>query len=95
MNLASILKMLGVKVPPEHIAAAEKLIPRLPELVGQVILRINDFGERQARIEKMQEENRLMLAEILQEVKLGRYDDSDTRPAGTGATQLLESASGV
>jgi hypothetical protein len=78
--------MLGVKVPPEHIAAAEKLIPQLPALASAVIQKVNEFGERQARIEAALERIEALYVN----------GDSDTRPAGTGATQsAIERAGGV
>lgn len=92
MNLVKILQMFGVNVKPEHIKAAEELIPKLPGLVEQTVSRIdsgmNNFDQRIKTLETRAEESRFLLAEILQEVRLGRHDDSDTRPAGAGATQL-------
>lgn len=90
--------MFGVKVLPEHIAAAENLIPKLPGLVNQAVTSINgamaNFDRRLKELESRDEQNRFLLAEILQEVHLGRYDDSDTRPAGTGATQRVIESGG-
>lgn len=98
MNLASILKMLGIKVPPEHIKAAEELIPKLPALVKGSVDAINStmgkFDERLKALEteaKWQREAMLHLLAKMNEVSLngGRNDSDggDTRPAGIGATQ--------
>jgi hypothetical protein len=80
MNLKSILKMFGVNVRPEHIAAAEELIPRIPSIVSGAVSSINatmkNFDERLARMEA-----------ALERLEHGNGSDDFTRPAGVGATQ--------
>lgn len=72
--------MLGVNVTPEHIKQAEDFIPKFPGLVKQAAASVDSFDVRLKSLEAI-------AAEILQEVRLGRHNDSDTRAAGTGATQ--------
>lgn len=81
MNLGAILKMLGIKVPPETVGQIEAILPRVPAIVQQTIASVNGalkvYDERLARIETLQ----LKILEKLDE------HNSDTRPAGIGGTQ--------
>ena len=108
MNLGLLLKMLGVKVTPEQIAAIEAIIPQIPGKIQQTINVINaalqNFDERLQILEDRQLkhrdwlENRLMILEYrLLEEYAGRNDGdegSDIRPAGIGATQRAIERSG-
>lgn len=93
MNLASILKMLGVKVAPEHIKAAEDIIPKLPGLVNQAVTSINGamqgFDGRLRAIETRLNAIQFGLERIEGNgQQFGNHSDGgDTYPAGSGGTQ--------
>jgi len=78
MNLATILKMLGVKIPPDKMAAIEAFIPQIPVKGQQVIDGVNfalkNFDERLRALEvEARWQRRAMLA-ILAEAKLEPID---------------------
>jgi hypothetical protein len=78
MNLATILKMLGVKIPPDKMAALEAFIPQIPMKGQQVIDGVNfalkNFDERLKALEvEARWQRRAMLA-ILSEAKLEPID---------------------
>ena len=77
MDLGTILKVLGVKIPPETIKQIEAMAPQIPGRVVQAIAVINSFDARLARMEEALERI---------EVYVGSSDDIN-RPAGVGATQ--------
>jgi hypothetical protein len=86
MNLGAILKMLGIKIPPETVKQIEDLIPKIPGIVQQGIITINAalrrYDDRLARIERTQ----LQILEALHE------RNSNHHPAGVGANgRALES----
>ena len=85
MNLSAILKMLGVRITPEQTVMIETIIPQIPAKAMAIIQAVNDFGERQKRLEENQAEMRRMLFTILEELS-GKYS-GDTRPAGIGLVQ--------
>jgi hypothetical protein len=90
MNLGAILKMLGIKVPPEVVGQIEAILPKLPAIIQQSIATINGalrtYDERLTNIEQTQ----LRILEELQNV------NSSERPAGIGATQrAFESGNGT
>lgn len=82
MNLGTVVKMLGIKVPPETVAQIEAIIPQLPARANQVIQVVNsslqNFDERLRALEAGQRE--------ILEVLHGRTDND--KPAGVGHTQL-------
>lgn len=88
MNLGSILKMMGVKVAPEHVAKAEEIIPQLPGLINRIVQTFNstikNFDDRLARIEA-----------ALLRIENGNNGSDDTRPAGVGATQRVIERNGT
>lgn len=86
MNLGAILKMLGIKIPPETLKQIEEMIPQVPRIVQQTIATVNFSLKSYDERLKVIEETQLKILEKLDE------RDSDTRPAGIGATQrALES----
>jgi len=109
MNLGLLLKMLGVKVTPEQIAAIEAIIPQIPGKIQQTINVVNaalqNFDERLRVLEDRQLkhrewlESRLLLLEfrILEEYARRNDGDngSDIRPAGIGATQRTIERTGI
>src|SRR5579864_1995667 len=103
MNLAFILKALGVKVSPEQVAAIEALIPQIPGKIQQTIEVINaalqNFDHRLMVLEteikwlkQTGETDRVMLARIL-EVCHGRDDsEGDYSSTEIGATERNRNA---
>lgn len=77
MNLGMLLKMLGVKISPEDLAKVEAIIPQIPARAQQLIAFANNLDARLKSVERKQ-------VEILEAL---HGSDSDTRPAGAGATQ--------
>ena len=63
MNLATILKMLGVKVSPETVAQLQVLIPQIPtkvnELINANMAAIKSFDSRLQKIENAVIERRV------------------------------------
>lgn len=41
MNITSILKILGVKIPPDKLAQIEALLPQIPEKANQIVSSVN------------------------------------------------------
>jgi len=88
INLASIVKLLGIKVPPEQIAEVEKIFPHVPGLVKHCIGRFNGYDQR---LQLLEAQNRIIL-EKLTEMSNARYEQTDAVrdtviPAGSGATE--------
>lgn len=93
MNLGALLKMLGIKVPPEVVKQIEAMIPQLPGKVQETIVLINaavqNFDGRLRQIELVQKGHSSLLVSILEELhgQRNNRDSDDARPAGIGATQ--------
>lgn len=91
MNLGLLLKMLGVKVTPEQIAAIEAIIPQIPGKIQQTINVINAALQNfDARLRAL-EQNQLIILKQLEDIRDGGRNNSDDggdiRPAGIGATE--------
>jgi hypothetical protein len=89
MNFGALLKMLGIKVPPETVAQIEVILPQLPAkiqgVIGLVNLAVQNFDARLRSMEQSQAAQLAILVKILEEFENGRNDsDSEFRPAGTG-----------
>lgn len=59
-GLAMMLKGLGINISPEHIKAAEEIIPQLPARLNQAVViingAINNFDQRLQALEKQNAE---------------------------------------
>ena len=97
MNIATILKVLGIKIPPETAAQIEAIIPQIPAKVQGVLVLVNsavqNFDARLAAIEAnliRVRDTQLIILEVLEN------GSGDTRPAGAGANQrAIESGNGT
>ena len=91
MNLASILKMFGVKISPEQVKKLEEVIPRIPAIVAEVVCKVDSHIAHT--------DMRLMAIEArLERIEHGlERNDSDggILPAGTGATERELAGIGV
>ena len=83
MNLGSLLKILGLKIPPETVAKIEAFISRIPAMVSQVAAVVNQVDERVLKIERT-----LQLVEAQQREILEVLKKHDPDGAGIGYTQL-------
>ena len=86
MNLGIILKMLGVKFAPEHVARIEEMIPQVPAKVNQAIAVMNgalrNFDDRLKAIENKQIE----ILEVLRGQRtIGSGEYGENRDRGTGS----------
>lgn len=95
MNLATILKFLGVKVTSEQIAQLEIVIPQIParavEIIKYVNLSVSNFESRLGVLEQGQ--NRIIHGQELLLLSLKKLEErgDNVRDAGVGANQdLLE-----
>lgn len=83
MNLKSILKMLGIKIPDETMRQIEVLIPQLPQKVNELIAMnsaaVKNFDERLARIE----DQLVFIGKVLETRYGGRASSSVGEPVGT------------
>ena len=87
MNLGTILKMLGVSVPPDTVKKIEEFIPQVParanQLIGVVNGTLQNFDARLVKLERM-----LQLMEAQQREILEVLKKNDPDAAGIGHTQL-------
>jgi len=83
MNLASILKMFGVKISPEQVKKLEELAPQIPAIVAEVVRKVDaHISHTDMRLSAI--EGRLERIEH----GIERNDsDGGIIPAGIGATE--------
>lgn len=98
LNIATILKVLGVKVTPEQTSQLEVIIPQIPMRAKSIIEAVNAMIERNdakmTAILQKQELQNVMLQDMqitLDVIVAQTYEDESIRAAGTGAAgRLLE-----
>jgi hypothetical protein len=88
MNLAFVLKALGIKIAPEQISMIEAVIPQLPakavEVVGVVNRALVNFDQRLAALEENQRNLMMVCLQLLEVINVGPDSGDTAIPAGTG-----------
>lgn len=82
--IQAVLKGLGIKIPPETIAAIEALAPQIPSMV-QKFLQIFDANVREfdARLKAI-EQNQIKILEGLNGNRIDTRIERETRITGNG-----------